>query len=320
MDTAVDCFVIAITPVEDGAVPASVADAEGIDLYIVTSSAEIDIVHEPQARELIQACLPKGYSDEIHFVSIGCAGLFASIMEFAGHPARRCRVLALETPASYVQHTLDVSKLGPGGDGFVAQDVACVMDLSKLPGEALARIGHCEILARRRTLGGTAELSRQLVRRLQELCGRMPGAEIVTFENTSIWAQRLLQLVRMMLVPGGALSGARWLASIECDQRHFMSARPLLDMLAHLHGERRQPLVVTCLGAGGRVGVLALEPVGTPAAAAPVFGQCDRLHLGVHALVDFVDAHLPARPQSMRYTDQQFYGRDNFYFHWTLRH
>ena len=46
----------------------------------------------------------------------------------------------------------------------------------------------------------------------------------------------------------------------------------------------------------------------------------DRLHLGVHALVDFVAANLPTRPESVRYTDQQFYGRDNFYFHWTLRH
>lgn len=328
MIAGVDCFVTAIHPVEGGVVPQELAADEGFDLFIVTSSAEIDIVHERQARQIIRACMPRDYAGEIVFISIGCAGLFASVLEFVKRShAQRCRILALETPVSFVQHTLDVSRLGHGGDGFIAQDAVCVVDLSKCRQGAFAKIDHCEILARPRTFGGTAEFGKQLVQCLESLSARLPGAEVVTFQNTSLWAQRLLQLVAMMLRGNEALAVERWLPTAECDERHFMTVRPLLDMRAHLTEDRDRPLIITCLGAGGRLGVMALQRI---ACLEPVcagvqldfkswFGQGDSYDLGEIVFSDEAEVLQPRLPERLRYTDHEFYGRYNFYFHWTLR-
>lgn len=321
-----DCYITAIYLFEGGEIPTGLDGAEGIELFIVTSSAEIDIVHEPRAREILRASMPRGYTGEIVFVSIGCTGLFATVLEFVQRSVRYCRILALETPASFVQHTLDVAKLGDGGDGFIAQDVACVMDLSKERKGAIAKIGHCEILARRGSFGGTAKLSQELARCLENLCLRLPGAEIVTFENVSLWSQRLLQLLTVMLREGAVPPPERWLPSIESDERHFMSVRPLLDMLSHINHTPPQALIVACLGAGGRIGLMALEWLrvddGTTEPVRltyePTFGKADRHDLGEIALLGEHDT-VPVRPTHVLYADREFYGRNNFYFQWTLR-
>jgi hypothetical protein len=321
-----DCYITAIRLFEGGEIPPGLDAVQGIELFIVTSSAEIDIMHEPRAREVLRASTPRGYTGEIVFVSIGCAGLFASVLEFVQRPVRRCRILALEMPASFVQHTLDVASLGEDGDGFIAQDVACVMDLSKEFEGAIAKIGHCEILARRAGFGGTAKLSQELARCLENLCLGLPGANIVTFENVSLWSQRLLQLVTMMLRARDVLPPERWLPSIESDERHFMSVRPLLDILPHINETRRQRLIVACLGAGGRVGLMALEWLRVDDGETeqgrltyePTFGKADRHEMGEVALLGEHDA-VPVRPTQVLYADREFYGRNNFYFLWTLR-
>lgn len=327
MTSSVACYVTAFHPIEAGGLPQGLSYGAGIDLFIVTSSAEIDIVHEPQARQLINACTPQGCEGEIVFISIGCAGVFASVLEFVKRStAQRCRILALETPVSFVQHTLDVSRLGDGGDGFVAQEAACVVDLSKHREGAIAKIDHCEILARPKTFGGTAEFGKQLVHCLEALSARLPEAEVVTFQNTSLWAQRLYQLVALRLRGNEALAVERWLPTTECDERHFMTVRPLLDIRHHLTEDRSRPLIVTCLGAGGRLGVMALQRLNGEVThnvdlsldLASCFGTSDCHDLGEVLLSD--ETSQSSLPERLRYTDNEFYGRYNFYFHWTIRH
>lgn len=321
-----DCYITAIRIFAGGEIPQGLDTLHGLDLFIVTSSAEINIMHEPRAREVLRACTPGGYTGETVFVSIGCTGLFASVLEFVQRPALRCRILVLETPTTFVQHTLDVAGLGEGGDGFIAQDIVCVMDLSKGPEGAIARIGHCEILARQASFGGTVKLSQDVVCCLENLCLRLPEADIVTFENVSRWSQRLLQIVTMMSRARDVLPPERWLPSIESDERHFMSVRPLLDMLPHFNENRRPCLIVTCLGAGGRIGLMALEWIradgGKTGQGRPIFdatfGKPDRHEMGEAVLVNEHDA-VPIRPAQVLYANREFYGRNNFYFLWTLR-
>lgn len=273
--------------------------------FIVTSSAEIDVCREPEACAIIEAVRPAG-ARSAEVVSVGCAGVFAAILAFARSGRPRARVLALEAPAPFVQATLDWAGMGAGRDGFVAQEVAWTLDLSRRPEGLALRVAHCEILARPDGLGGTGRLAATLARRLAALDAALPGAALVTFENCSPWAQRLMQLARGQ--SGRGLSDpALWLPTIESDARHYMTARPLMDIAANLADA---PLAVATLGAGGRLGLLAVAPgaAGPCGCAAP-------------SLEDFGDAPLRApraTPGPVRYMDRRWFGRPDFFFRWRL--
>lgn len=309
--TAQGCYITAMAPF-GGPLP----EAGPVEDYIVTSSAEIDIVRTPRARAVIEACAPEGYDGEIALVSIGCAGLFASILRFINGPARTARILALETPSDFVQHTLDSARLGFGGDGFVAQDTAWVLDLSKSPEGALAQIGHCEILSRPGCFAGTSKLARQLIDRLDGLAARFPEARTVTFENVSEYARRLMQAVRTTLGPDAQTAFEQ---TVERDERHFMTVRPLLDLAHNMARRPDQPLIVTCLGAGGRVGILAVDPTArTDTTQTGWFAPAEALHMGGLPLTQGLPLPDTRAPATLAYMDRTFFGRANFYFEWTL--
>lgn len=309
--SAPGCFITAMAPFG-----APLPRTERIEEYIVTSSAEIDIVRTPRAREVIEACRPQGFDGEIALVSIGCAGLFASILRFMDTPARSARILALETPSDFVQHTLDSASLGQGGDGFVAQDTAYVLDLSKSPIGAIAQVGHCEILSRPGCFAGTSKLARQFIGRLDDLRAGFPGARVVTFENVSEYAQRLMQAVRNTLGPSDQ---AAFEQTIEADERHFMTVRPLLDLAHNMARTPDQPLIVTCLGAGGRVGILAVTPLAQPhRSGTHWFARPETRHMGGLPLTAGLPPPDTNAPAQLAYMDRAYFGRSNFYFEWTL--
>ena len=84
MIVGAECYITAIRPLVDSMVPDDLDQSADFDLFIVTSSAEIDIVHEPRAREIIQACTPRGYSGEISFVSIGTGEPYRTVLPYPG--------------------------------------------------------------------------------------------------------------------------------------------------------------------------------------------------------------------------------------------
>lgn len=217
-----ECYITALAPYGSHE-----RQSHEIEQYIVTSSAEIGIVDTPRAQQVIRDCAPNGNVDNIPLISIGCAGVFAAVMRFVSGPAKTARILALETPGDYVQSTLDSAQLGAGGDGFVAQDVAYVLDLQKFPEGALGRVEHCEIMSRPSCFSGTTKLARNFLARLDELDVICPDARIVTFENVSSYARRLMQAVQA----GIPFPQQReFIETIETDERHFMTVRPLLDL------------------------------------------------------------------------------------------
>lgn len=225
------------------------------EALIVTSSAEIGVLRSPRA----QAILARAGAARIalhSFVSVGCAGVFAALFEARRLGVKSARILALEAPRAHVQARLDAAGL----QYFEAQETACVMDLSCQPVGLALPIGHCEILARPDTMGGTAALAARIAQRLRQHQSAIPGLSVVDFENTSDWARGLAHLVRLHL-PAPATG---WLGSVETDRRHYMSARPILDLMRH-HPDG--PLLLGCLGAGGRLGICT---VGHPAPLSPV--------------------------------------------------
>jgi len=283
------------------------------DGFLVTSSAEIEIVDQAAAAAVIDAVRPISATGPDGFVSIGCVGFFACVLEFMQSSARDARILLLETPSAFVQDTLDLAKIG-GSDGFIAQDISFVVDISRTPEPDALRIYCCEILARSRELSGTAKLASRVFKRMNEIKKELPGAEFVSFENSSEWSRRLAQSLVAVASQGG--EPLSWLPSIENGHRHFMTVRPLLDLTANIELARERPLVLACLGAGGRFGIIALGPdVGdsqfdTRAAIPKDLGE----------IVFRAPRPEPANiPRDIRYVREEFYGHDNFYFRWTLQ-
>ncbi|MGP8431858.1 hypothetical protein ACT2FY_00770 [Paraburkholderia fungorum] len=286
------------------------------DLFIVSSSAETGILSEPAAIDAIDAAWPLPHAGAARFVSIGCAGLFAGILEFERSGAQRARLLLLESPAGFVQATLDLAGLGAGGDGFVAQDVACIVELSRDPQPGALRVAECRLLAREPTLAGTAKLASRIRANLLELLRRYPGSALVSFDNGSEWARRLAQMLAALCGEEGLPRVGAWLPTVEVELRHFMTVRPVLDLIAHRQRAQTAPLVLTCLGAGGRFGLLALVP--DSAVAAPRENGVPPLELGTVTPVRGDAAPLGQALSSMLYTREEYYGRDDFYFKWTL--
>ena len=107
---------------------AELAD-QSLELLIVSSSGEIEIMATAEARAVVRATLPHPAAPVV-FVSVGCSGLYASVLEFIQSGAQKARVLLLESPAAFVQSTLDHAGMGADGDGFVAQDVSFCFTLS----------------------------------------------------------------------------------------------------------------------------------------------------------------------------------------------
>ncbi len=306
-----ECYITAITPYGS-----QNEQSHEIEEYIVTSSAEIGIVDTPRAQQVISDCAPKGYTAEIPLVSIGCAGLFAAVMKFAAGPARTARILALETPSDFVQSTLDCAQLGAGGDGFVAQDVAYVLDLQKFPEGALARIEHCEIMSRPSCFAGTSKLARNFLARLEELDSICPDARIVTFENVSGYARRLMQAVKADV---SFPEQRQFLETVEQDERHFMTVRPLLDLQKQMAEDSLRPLIVTCLGAGGRIGMFAVTPMDVSMAERSVMQMWPMPQIDAHFIeVRGQPTPPPDQPMELWYMNRAYFGRENFCFEWSI--
>ena len=310
------CFITGMAP-WDGALPCS----ERIEDYVVTSSAEIGIVGTARAQQIIRTCAPQrraGNGRAIPLISIGCAGLYAAILRFIESPAQSVRILALESPCEFVQATLDQARLGQGGDGFIAQDVAHVLDLSKSPDRAIARIAHCEIMSRPDCFAGTAKLARHFVDRIEGFHALWSELRVVTFENVSPYARRLMQAVQNEM---GGGQRRRFLDTIERDERHFMTVRPMLDMKRHMGGTCASPLVISCLGAGGRIGVIAITaPTDTSASFAPRPDAClpQSLFLGDFACIEPPFPPALRQPATLHYMDRSYFGRANFFFEWSI--
>lgn len=281
-----------------------------VERLIVTSSAEIDVMGEPQARAMLAAASPPGFAGPQSLVSVGCAGVYAAVLEFLASGAASARILALEAPRAYVQRRLDAAGLGPDGAGFVAQEAACVMDLTREPEGLALPISHCEILARPAHMGGTAALAGEAARRIAQLSAEIPGLSVVEFENVSDWARGLGALVRRALAGHPTADPSRWAPSFERDERHFMTVRPLLD-LNRLRGA--EPLLVGCLGAGGRLGLMVVGEARGEAAIRRPWPLSERRAMEPPRLNPAEAALAPPA-----YMDRRFFGRSNFYFHWTL--
>lgn len=304
------------------------------ELLLVTSSAELDILSHPQCRrQMVQLCQGSPGAP-LRFISIGCAGLAACVLEFVHSEARSANVVVLESPAHWVQDTLDAAGIGTGGDGFRAQDVAYVLRLSREPPASHAdagasdtyRVLACDLLSRESGLAGTPRLASSLVSLLRAWQQRLQSLKLVSIENGSEWSRRIAGLVEALDVDRQLAGLQGWRASIEKSPGlHYMAARPLLDLAANAQCAQLQPLLLPCLGAGGRIGLLVVQAEPGAAESMPAHAD-DTDQWPVVQPLDFPTPEPDwfSRPRTERaqplYARSEYFGRSRFYFRWNLTH
>lgn len=289
----------------------------GGEMLLITSSAEIGILSSVESRQLIRALLPMDGQEARFLLSIGCVGIFACVLEFLQGSAPTAKVLVLETPAARVQLMLDAAKIGAGADGFVAQDVAYIVRLSRQPCYGSLMIHYCAILSREVSLTGTNRLASRLTTCISHVLTHYPETRIVSFENCSAWSRHLKVAVNSSATQGSRIDCQRWLPSVECDHRHFMTARPLMDIEAYGDVLKHSPLLLFCLGAGGRIGLLLVSR-GSRAPLPMTMPKGMPYDCPTPPLAQFTTRQSSA--PTVLYCQPEYYGRDHFYFRWRLTH
>lgn len=295
---------------------AELAD-QSLELLIVSSSGEIEIMATAEARAVVRAALPHPAAPVV-FVSVGCSGLYASVLEFIQSGAQKARVLLLESPAEFVQSTLDHAGMGADGDGFVAQDVSFCFTLSYQATPLAWHVQYCAIFARPASISGTARLASKVLSQMANLLQEQPDARLVTFENCSEWSRRLAQMMNALCPQYALPPVAEWLPTVENKQHHYMTVRPLLDLAALEPLARQQPIILSCLGAGGRFGVILLSTCEHLRSTHFALPEAQPFTLEVPELVPDLKSAQEAEPRIVLYAQREYFGRDNFYFKWRL--
>lgn len=288
------------------------------ELLIVTSSGEIGMLAAPRSRSWLKALIRSSPQAPLQMISIGCCGVAACVLEFIHSTARVAHVLVTESPSDWVQSTLDGAGVGAGGDGFDAQDVAFLMTLTRsavAPAPGSVKLLYGNVLSRDACMGGTAQLAARLAGAVVDLHRQYPALHMVRFDNGSQWSHYLNRLVDSLVQRQGVPGTQDWLASVECDLRHYMCARPLLDWQTHADVVQTAPLLLACLGAGGRLGVLVIGPGDLETSRLPIPPANPHDVAPPHP--DWWHGeHDP--PRKVLYTQPEYFGRQQFYFRWRL--
>ena len=97
-----------------------------------------------------------------------------------------------------------------------------------------------------------------------------------------------------------------------------MTARPLMDLEAHANVVVDcVPLLLCCLGAGGRLGLLLVaRAIRSQRPFAMPVGVPHDCHTPTLEQLSSWSTSLP----TVLYSQREYYGRDQFYFRWKLMH
>ena len=95
-----------------------------------------------------------------------------------------------------------------------------------------------------------------VVKKMREDFGSFAKSiQFVSFEVCSSWSKEMKRCFLMFCEDFFAKS---WLDSVENDQRHYLSLKPLMELSLYHKQALKNPLAFLTLGAGGRFGVLMI--------------------------------------------------------------
>lgn len=287
--------------------------------WYLTSAAEVNVLLD----DSLQSWLSQRTQTDLQldFIASACTSWHAAILNFASSEQQDVLVLQLELNQHRQQDCLDSLGIGiqPEQDGLSVVTGVAVSWLSKVatPHDE-AKILECDLLSQPSGLDGLLQLIRLVRRRLITA----PDTPVVSFDIHSRWGKQLLK--------GFSQQVRHWLTSIESDQQHFLSIKPLREMHTYLLSQQHREIWILTLGGGGRIGCLRLTSESNhPQGFIPRAVHRQRLTLDA-SLRQFqaalavkehsTDAFYAMVRSAMSYPQKRFRGHHNQVFHWHPSH
>jgi len=286
------------------------------DLVLYTSSGEIGVLTQLVVSAWMDTSLSRHPKARHAFVAMGCTGWYAGILEFARSQARRAHLFLLEIPRSYTQSRLDAAGIGVGGEGLIAKESVALMVLVKKRVDELRPndviVNACTILAKPMGLRGTEALLLKLRGwLLAQTCNERP-LDWVSFAIASSWSEQLMRGFERWVYPSVPIAEA--LPSVETDFDHWLTAKPVLDYLHHRERLATGRLALSCLGAGGRLGVAIIGH----AISSAFTGQEKEIHAYAMGHVQWHPNLFLNDPEKPLYCAPEYRHHDNAYHLWEL--
>lgn len=311
----------------------------------LVSAGEVGVLLDPLVIEFHQ-WLNK--QCQVTFISAACTSLHAGILDFYHSDLAATLVISLELDKSFQQGCLN--SLGIGNDseqdgldvvpgvGFIALYRS---QAGKQPAPNELVVEQCQLFSQQGGITGTQQLIHQLYQALKDL----PEDVLpVSFDICSNWGKSLLLGLNSRLATHRR--PVDWLSSIETCQRHYLSLKPLFELLLYKEKLKQNSLLLFTLGGGGRVGMLQLATyVNNKAnkkadskaaanvaanAAAPgklpeasfehqsLVKDIDGYKLAMSLLRDDKSAYYQQIRATLKYPHSRYRGKDNHYFKWQI--
>lgn len=290
------------------------------ELIYVVSAGEANVLQDSRVVEFIADLEDGGHN--IRFVGSACTSFHAAVLSFSKCSEAEALILNLELGKERQQECLDSLGIGvgPDQDGLdVLVGVAATWICREYCETHLCQISSCDILSQAPSLSGAPDLVKSIKQVIST--SSSDDTRVVSFDIRSKWAKGLLK--------GFSHSDkASWLPSIEEDGWHYLSIKPLSELISYYIEEKVTDLWLLTLGGGGRVGCLKID------IPSPNFqGFLSRLvnveKLALEdAYIDFSSAqhlgdtlgqdYLSHIREALRYPKRIYRGRHNQIFDWVL--
>ena len=230
------------------------------DAIIMASSSDLTFLACEYSQSLLKQVLQAYPHAKSDIITQGCLGLYASVLHFITDPSvESALVVMLETPFESLQGGLNASHLGRafGEKAMLANPGPGICRLQKQAVADLTAddliIDVSEIIAKAHGLNANASFLKRIIERVHGLHQQIPS-KMVSFAIRADLSDLFMKFLQPELARIGL--GDRWLPSIEQDEKHVFSLKPLLEIEHYAEQLNTAPLITFGLGAGGRLGVL----------------------------------------------------------------
>ncbi len=288
------------------------------DDVIVVSAGEVSLFLDAEVREFLSRLEKSG--KRVSFVGAACTSMHAAILAFARSDAECASILVLEVNSELQQACLNAVGVGllDEQDGLKVTTGIGLLCLEKQKSErAKMKIIDCRILAQNTGIQSAQLMLSSIRNRIQNL---PPNTKNVSFAIHSRWSSSLLE---------GIVEHKNWLNSLEEQQNHLLSLKPIFEILEYSTIIDESPLHLITLGGGGRVGCLLITNTdyrGQSRVSSVAFNNCFQFPLVQDTLL-FCRLYLNANrlhPEDfhqklkalMKYPSVVYRGIDDHYFEW----
>ena len=290
---------------------------------IFVSAGEIKPLLNP---DILAFCenISHNFQCRADFISAACTSLHASIFHFNNSNSNNCLVILLELDQTLQQGCLNALGVGDsdGQDGLTVNDCVgfCLLEKRVARDQDIV-IEQCQIFSQPSGISGMSKLLNQLMVHIENV---QSEGLFVSFDINSVWGEKLKSALKSRL--NKLAKPTYWLSSIETDQRHYLSLKPILELNNYRHQLRKKPLTILTLGGGGRVGSLKLS-----------INTRNKSHIDDASFNEFClttdqaiyQQSLKVKPYSiqayhaivkatLKYPQHQYRGINNHYFRWPL--